>query len=138
MICRRITIRRRTAIKLFVVTLIIYMTYVSLVAFGRIGGIVDNNNNNNKPEPALPNLVHRRDAEDPHNNIPDENINQINPHQDLRVQRIQEILDEHDNRKNYENIKNNGAMAKGMVMDDKKLPPEAKCKSFFLIKDFYL
>lgn len=48
--------------------------------------------------------------------------------QNENLEKARKIIEQQDNWKNYDLIKNNGANAKGMKIEDKKLPPEEKDK----------
>ena len=128
--------RRRNLYKLIILGLFTYVMYISLsdgtqtspkhkkIVIRELGNDyhVENNDNNI-------NNVHIDDKHVENNekqiDNPGEADNHIN--QD-KTNELRKLIDKYDNYKNYNSIRNNGADAKGMTIDDKKLSPEEKEK----------
>lgn len=103
MVCKKL-IRRRTALKCLLLTLLGYMTYISLATFGKVPDI--------KPPDGDPVDYPVLD----------------NPVALSRLAEIKKLIDKHDNFKNYLQIKDNGILAKGMIINEKNLSREEKNK----------
>ena len=97
MVCRKL-IRRRTALKCLLLTLVGYTTYISLATFGKVGEIKPPDGGGAVDYPILD-----------------------NPVAFSRLSEIKKLIDKHDNFKDYLKIKDNGLLAKGMVIDEKNL-----------------
>ena len=106
MLCKKF-LRRRTAIKCLLLTIVGYMTYISMATFGKVDDIKEPDNSNG-PELDYPILT--------------------NPIANSHLAEIKRLIDKHDNFKDYWNIKDNGALAKGMNIIDKNLSPQEKEK----------
>ena len=103
MLCKKF-IRRRTAIKCLLLTIVGYMTYISLATFDKVGDL-------KTPGDKL--IVDYPD----HNSI-----------DESRLQEIRRLIYKHDNFKDYSRIKDNGILAKGLTIDEKNISPEEKKK----------
>jgi len=97
--------RRRTIVKLILISLIAYTLYISLAAIGTIGGLVDD-----------PSSDHSGQNQPPIDDDVDH---------DSKVRRM---IDAYDNMDDYENIKKYGANGQATNIDDKKLSKEEKAK----------
>lgn len=140
-------IRRRNLYKFVLLAIFTYMTYITLSAFG--GGSTPSNEQNEKlvkrsdeGEIPLNDYLIKNDKKRVFIDIAKHNDNndanqiadpavvlkfQANE-DDEHLKKVRSIIEKYDNTKNYHLIKDNGANAKGMKIDDKKLPQIEKEK----------
>lgn len=105
---RYLNLKRKNIFKLILFSLILYLTYVFLAAFGKIGGIVEDDKNSEhddpKNHPRIPRDNKPNDYDVKNNNV---NIGDFDKND---LDRIRNIIDKHDTFKNYDKIKENGLL----------------------------
>lgn len=126
-------LRRRIIVKYILIGLIAYTLYISLAAFGTIGGVFNGDrsnlnspnrhvkvqqggNNNDYLMPNNANNVNNNhndkqiEKEKQDDNSENHNIDiPSHIHESEKLQKIQKLIDQYDNTRNYSFIKNNGS-----------------------------